>query len=769
MSGEALKSISIENLRGCVAPFTVPFEKGKKLTIIYGENGSGKSTICDAFEFVSLGNVGSLDGRGLGPTQKYWSTVRNNKGDIVVELKTNGDTYRASLARSAVVWSPANCRPKLEVLRRSQILKLVEARPADRYNEVSRFINVSGVEASEASLKTLIDTVKRDRESQISRLQGSKDTLEKLFKAAGGAGHDPVAWARQEATKDFSTFDEEAKALASLEAGFQRLSTHLGAWIAAQQRLGQAQDGVESAEGVVASSLNDVSEDASDIIDILTAATRFLTNTPEPTSCPLCESTERVSGLAEQVRVRIEAFRSLKEAKEALATAKKGLEMAVSEAERLKSAYAKDRDAFRETFAGRDWSDSVPLPLMECPDDLSEFDGWHKANEGLVEKWRALSNKWIEEKNASNQLAEALKAYDENLELPADAEALIPRLEKALHLAREVRHAFTDDILSKIADEVGRLYEIAHPGEGLQKISLELDRKKRASLHLGAEFCGTSGVPPQAYFSDSHLDTLGLCVFLALAKMEDPSDTILVIDDVLASVDEPHVERLIELICGEANGFRHCVITTHYRPWREKYRWGWLKNERCQFIELGKWSDTSGLSQTRSVPEVERLGRLLNESNPDVQTICGKAGVILEATLDFLTQLYQCKVPRRADGKYTLGDLLPSINNKLREALCVEVLTKNGEEGREYERHPLGEMLDDLAKIAQARNVFGAHFNELSFELLDSDALGLSKKVLELSRLLTDDDNGWPRNGKSGSYWATVGETRRLHPYVQPR
>ncbi len=89
-------------------------------------------------------------------------------------------------------------------------------------------------------------------------------------------------------------------------------------------------------------------------------------------------------------------------------------------------------------------------------------------------------------------------------------------------------------------------------------------------MEIGASFCGQTGTPPQAYFSESHLDTLGLCVFLALAALDAPAETILVLDDVLASIDKPHVERLIEMLYAEATKFRHCIITTHYRPWKER-------------------------------------------------------------------------------------------------------------------------------------------------------------------------------------------------------
>ena len=131
----------------------------------------------------------------------------------------------------------------------------------------------------------------------------------------------------------------------------------------------------------------------------------------------------------------------------------------------------------------------------------------------------------------------------------------------------------------------------------------------------------------------------------------------------------------------ETQRFHHCVITTHYRPWKQKLRWGWLQHGQCHFVELTKWSAAQGLTLIRSTPDIQKLRELLSETPPDPQLVCSKAGVILEATLDFLTQLYECKVPRRPDNRYTLGDLLPSVDKKLRNALKVEVLDETDANG----------------------------------------------------------------------------------------
>lgn len=106
---------------------------------------------------------------------------------------------------------------------------------------------------------------------------------------------------------------------------------------------------------------------------------------------------------------------------------------------------------------------------------------------------------------------------------------------------------------------------------------------------------------------------------------------------------------------------------------------------------------------------------------------------------------------------YTLGDLLPAIDKKLRPALEVEVLTGQDDTGTNiYQTVPLKPYLDELTRIAQSRNVFGCHFNALSFDLLDSDALAFGRQVSDLMDVLVDTSYGWPKNGKSGRYWATT-------------
>jgi energy-coupling factor transporter ATP-binding protein EcfA2 len=766
VTNSRLKRIVIKHLRGSTEAFVLDFEN-KKLTVIYGENGTGKSTICDAFEFIGKGTVGSIEGRGLGKTHEYWPSIGKKSGDISVTLETTNGSCSACLQKSEVSVTPSESRPKIEILRRRQILSLIEAQPNKRYEVIKRFIDVSGVEESEANLKNLIKRLKTDNDKAVARIQENLQTIENFYAVDEVKNKEVLDWAKEEASRDFSSLEQELKVLNELRSIYSGLSSQLNRMEQLATEVDSAKEEYSAAQRILADSLATVSEETNDLLTLLKAAEHFFANHPISNVCPLCQNSDNILDLSGRTTRKIMEFSALNEAIQAKGIAEDRLQKSQ---QKLQSA-TEEVDFTVQRIEAMQLSDALERDIQQLehykPIQRDNLAFWVEQNKQFPEQLAEVERRRQDKKQFLATLKLALETYEENVQQQQELEVLLPRLELALNILEEERRSFTDEVLSEIANEVGRLYEIIHPGEGLNKISLQLDPKKRASLDINAEF-SRSRVPPQAYFSESHLDTLGLCIFLALAGIESPENTVLVLDDVLASIDEPHVERMINMLHGETQRFYHCVITTHYRPWKQKLRWGWIQNGQCHFVELAKWSAPKGLTLIKSTPDIQRLRELLAEESPDAQLVCAKAGVILEAMLDFLTQLYECKVPRRPDNRYTLGDLLPSVDKQLRKALKVEILDMNTDGSQMYRTQNLAELFNEIERIAQARNVFGAHFNTLSFDLLEEDAIGFGQVVLDLVECLIDPDKGWPRNSKSGIYWSTSGETRRLHPLKKP-
>lgn len=765
-----LKSLTLTAFRGSAGTFALNFEKGKKLTLIYGENGTGKTTICDAFEFLAKDNVGSLDSRGLGAgVRKYWRTVGKPAQDFAVELATSDGACSGKLAGNmATVLSGA--APRVELLRQRQILELIETQPAKRYEAIKRFIDIDAFERSEEALRQQGKTLAADLTSAQQAEGQSLEELQGSYEAAGSpAGLNAVEWAKQKLAEPTAGLDADIAAIGKLRAAFDALKAYPEKLDGKRDALTAAQSAADLADQAQIDALATVDSEAAERESVLTAGKAYLDAHADADQCPLCESSENIDHLAATVQTTLSQLGALTAANTKKRQAATALNAANTALQQAEADYAKAVSALSDAQAAHQWKASVQLQATPAPTDASLLLAWLAASEGAATSWADAEASWRGESKFRTQLKSAADRYDANAARVVELSTLIPNLDKALAECVGERQKFTDGIIGDIAKEVGKLYEKVHPGEGLDKIALELDPARRASLTLGANFAGHDA-PPQAYFSQSHLDTLGLCVFLALAARDRAAETVLILDDVLGSVDEPHVERVIGMIYEVGADFQHTIVTTHYRPWREKYRWGWLKpGQPCQFVELTGWAIDDGMRIISSLPEVERLRTLLGESPIDIQSVCSKAGVILEAALDYLTQKYECPVPRRHGAAYTLGDLLPAISSKLRDALEVEM-----RDGLTDATAPanstvaLKPVLEELTRIAQARNAFGAHFKAISFELLDTDGIGFAKQVLELVDTLVCPDHGWPSNDKSGSYWRNSGDTRRLRPLKRP-
>lgn len=765
-----LKYIRIKQFRGSTKDFTVNFDSNKSLTLIYGENGSGKTTICDAFDFLGNGRVGSLENRGLGQIHPYWPAMGKPSSDILVELMADGTVWKAQAASKSVTLTPSSIvPPKIEVLRRSTIQRLVQDAPKEKYDALRPFIDISLVEQAEATLRNQIKESRSLQNDAANRITENRETLERLLKESGSTEQSVMKWASEIIKSPPDDSAEVIKALREAVTAVEALVALKGLVVVATQEEKDAEAVLNSANENLAKAEKEAMSSDAAFERILSAAQDHFSKHAVGSVCPLCESAERVDDLAARVGERLKNLKALSASRGEVATAKTSHEAKQSAiANYKKRATTLAVTAIdKVSKASVEWSKNHNQALDTLLDikqdgDLNNLDteGINTACEAAVQLCTQLESKstWYA------TVKTVYEQYQTNLDRQTNISKLLPKLEKGLEVFEQKRKSFLDGILSSIAQEVGRLYEIIHPGEGLNKVTLKLDPKKTGSLDLATEFLSKQDQPPHAYFSESHLDSLGLCIFLALAALKEPENTIVVMDDVLGSIDEPHVDRLIEMLYVESNKFKHAIITTHYQPWREKFRWGWLKNGQCEMIELGIWEPVNGIATAKlSYTPLFELRQHLTSTPPTISSACGSAGILLEAICDYLITRFDMDVPRR---KLTLGDMLPRVSEKkLADALRVEVQQADGS----YIEVKVGEKLIELRDMAQLRNIFGCHYNDLAHLIPQQDALKFATLVHEVGAALICNDEGWPGSDKSGSYWATKGETRRLHPLKRPK
>jgi hypothetical protein len=212
-------------------------------------------------------------------------------------------------------------------------------------------------------------------------------------------------------------------------------------------------------------------------------------------------------------------------------------------------------------------------------------------------------------------------------------------------------------------------------------------------------------------------------------------------------------------------------MTTHYRPWKDRYRQNRAPLNEVHLIELKRWSLDKGMQKQNGRSDVQELDRALSDEHCDRQRLANLAGTILENILDVLTLKYSSRLPRKPGNDYTLSELLDGISSKkLIPHLKVQhVRVDNSGIITVVKEEMLKPLIDELKALKAVRNQVGAHYNADGSLVNDDDIKDFAKKTLKLANLLICPDKGdLPTRDRSGSYFETISGVVRLYPLREP-
>ncbi len=768
----------MHGFRGATAPIDIPLDTTKPVILIFGENGTGKSTIADAFDFACNCGFGSLEDRSIeGQKKGYVAALGGSSKNLKVVLYTSNGDFTATLGRTGPSVSPAIGCPNARILRRGNILKLLNAQPKQRYDELKAFITVPAIEKSENSLREATRDVKAQLEESVRSYTQARGELERFWVAEGKPGEDALQWAQNEAKKDVADLEGNIAAIDTINAHFRDADTllisldrSLAALATARREQENAQKQQQKVEAV------QPKIDAH-LLKLLQDAKSLVTKTT-PKQCPVCEQVIDPLMLSSRLENRLAEMSTLSKVVTAVSRAKQDVEGKQTAVAQTREPFLEKAGRLAKALHASDLSDINALhiewpnfkELLESSENTAQFEQKARDFLNITQSCRQLLADRSKSAQQSIHQRNAVKGYLEThtdkLRSAGDLNQLLKKIEAALEIVSRQRKGYVEEILAAISGEVERLYTALHPGEGVGKVRFHIKEKGIGSLDFYAHFLDIPDVPPQAYYSESHLDTLGICVFLALSKYFMTEDTIIILDDVVTSVDGPHLDRFMKLLHTEAPNFNQVIVTTHYRPWRDRYRWAKGPTANIQVIELGPWTLHNGLQLGYFMTAFEELKFILTQPVWDRQAVASKAGIVLESLLDFLTLKYSCSVPRNARNEFTLGDLSCGIDAKLSKTLCCRRPSGGGGNKVEFVLKPL---IDAATSAQWVRNCIGCHLHALGSEIADNDVRAFAQNVVSLANTLICDSCGvLPSRRPSGSHWQCTCGNLELHPLVRP-
>lgn len=278
------------------------------------------------------------------------------------------------------------------------------------------------------------------------------------------------------------------------------------------------------------------------------------------------------------------------------------------------------------------------------------------------------------------------------------SKAMLVNVERLYGHAIEARKATVQQQLDDVADIANTFYDTLHSGENIANSKLSVRPSEEGSVSLETVFYGKTA-PPLLYYSESHLDTLGLCYFLALRKREarkEPQFRVLVLDDVVHSVDASHRVRFASLLKDQFSDHQ-IIISTHDKLFFD--RLGHVFGEGgYKYLAFTTWTIDRGPGRSDASTDLDRILDEKVRLSKSTEELSAAAGRLFEWMLRQLTERLEVSIPARFEREHDIGSMWPPLGRKLRKQHHFRAVHPN-----------LVELLDANLWV---RNAVGAHYNE---------------------------------------------------------
>lgn len=700
----------------------VPLVFNGRSVLLFGENGSGKSSFVDALEKLLSGRVSTLDGRAQGlSSMRHGPNIRDGGNPPQVAVTFNDrDATRLALD-SEVAGLPANvqeylssAQENLYILRRRQILDFIDAEPRDRYNHLRPFLPLAEIDVIENAMRAAREIAEKKAQQAKARAAQLVARLRVELRQQSlpdepSEGQVTIAINqvlknnRQDPIKELRDLDEAIRKLSAAVAPFGDL-TRQARISGAEKAVGQlVQTICALRDDELLKSLKALQEREHRVArvfyeSVLVEGERWIEEEGRKT-CPLCEqqidaaqvvarTRERLQTMHEVVALRRNVQQTLQGSRQKTQSTLEASDRALEE---VRSLREEDRaESCQIVGEVRQVVEELGRSLTLDPRDLivarlEETIG--KLRDGAPLPHRVTGEQVRLQKLLASlpsaEVAQNLLSARANLEHVKEiwAEMVESRLTTSelekqasiattLHEATEyARKEEVQDIFDEVSAGIDNLYTAIHPDESHGGIRLVVRQVGRGSANLRADYYDRRDEDPRAYYSDAHLDTLGLCIFLALRRWHrkrKPSFGLMILDDVLTSVDVHHVVRLSELILREFADYQ-IFLTTHDRIWFEHLR---DIQARCRvpnnFVNkvIHEWTLEEGPDIREPEHEREEIDQVIAEG--PAEEIASMAGRLLEHILQEMRYSLRLSVPARPGEQYEIGDLWPSFYKTMR-------------------------------------------------------------------------------------------------------
>lgn len=234
------------------------------------------------------------------------------------------------------------------------------------------------------------------------------------------------------------------------------------------------------------------------------------------------------------------------------------------------------------------------------------------------------------------ELVNAIKTIPEIKEITTKlkgTESLVQTLNKIEVSIQDELKTKTQGIISHLSEGIMSMWSFLHPGEPIENIHLNIPSSTDKAIDICLKFHGVDQPSPRLTLSEGHKNSLGLCIFLTIAKTNG-LDTPILLDDIITSLDREHRSFVADLLLRDFSD-RQILLFTHDREWFIELTHR-LPQSNWKFMKLKTWDQPgTGLQWFETYKELDEATSILTT---DAASAGNKARGIMDCDLSIIAE-----------------------------------------------------------------------------------------------------------------------------------
>jgi len=667
-----IKNLLIEGIRGIKQEVILPLNN--KSILIFGENGSGKSSITDALEWFYYDGIDHLSSEEIG--RKGIDALRNiridesEEGTITLEYSDSklNSSKTISVNKSRLITEFSNNTQEFNkyrensqkeqiILRFCDLVSFIIASKSEKLVKLSDIIGFSEVISTRDTLRKSCSSIKKEiknigydtqhayhQDKLIKHLAQNVETEKQYFNRINEI-IEPLNLEKK--AESFSDIDDILNLLTMTEDTgiieeklfYQKIKDTVNIITGLFDNINNEYQIFYDQHKKINSDIEKLNRIK--LENLLSEGVRVLKeDIIKDERCPLCLQPKNKLELIRELQKRLYELEEVKNEKDTLNSIKTDLQLEIT---RIKQSI---NPIILDTKVELKKNNSVKSSLLKLREGVNKYSSEIEKD---ILSGKALTNAeslTIDKKSFTylnsiiDQLMEEISksrkddrriVIRDKIMFSRDAYFEINRLKKYKEILENQQYTlekinsfFTERMelgfnafLNHLSKDINDLYMYMNPGENIENIQLIPIEKNDefVGITIQFEFYKNDVTPPNKYLSESHLNCLGLAFFLTSVKAFNKTNKFFILDDVISSFDSAHRTKFAHLLNEKFSDYQ-ILILTHEKDWFDYF--SKMVRGKNWLINAVRYDDINGPTIDLPLPNLnEQIESQVSAGNTD--------------------------------------------------------------------------------------------------------------------------------------------------------